>query len=39
MLCDSIEGWDGAGATGGRFKKEGIYVWLIHIVVQLKPTQ
>ena len=26
---------------GGRFKREGIYVclWLIHIVIQLKPTQ
>jgi len=26
---------------GGRFKKEGIYVylWLIHVVVWQKPTQ
>ena len=39
MLCDNIEGWDGAGAMGGRFEKEGIYVRLIHIVVRQKPTQ
>ena len=30
-LCTNLEGWDGEG-DGGRFKKEGIYVylWLIH---------
>ena len=32
-LCINLVGWDGEG--GGRFKKEGIYVylWLIHIEV------
>ena len=31
-LCINLEGWDGAG---GRFKREGIYVypWLIHVEV------
>ena len=30
-LCTNLEGWDGR-AMGGRFKREGIYVylWLIH---------
>ena len=34
MLCDDLEGWDGGG--GGRFKREGVYVymWLIHFLVQ-----
>ena len=34
-LCINLEGWDGE-RMGGRFKKEGIYVylWLIHFVVQ-----
>ena len=26
MLCDDLEGWDGVGWGGGRFKREGIYV-------------
>ena len=36
MLCDNLDGWD--GVRGGR---EGIYVYLqlIHIFVQQKPTQ
>ena len=31
----------GMGRAGGRFKREGIYVylWLIHIVVRQKPTK
>ena len=31
-LCINLEGWDGAG---GRFKREGIYVylWLIRVEV------
>ena len=31
-LCINLEGWDGEG-DGGRFKREGIYVylWLIHV--------
>jgi len=31
-LCINLEGWDG-GEMGGRFKREGIYVylWLIHV--------
>ena len=33
-LCINLEGWDGAG-DGGRFKREGIqvYIWLIHVEV------
>ena len=29
VLCDNLEGWDG---VGGRFKREGtyVYLWLIH---------
>ena len=32
-LCINLEGWDGEG--DGRFKREGIYVylWLIHVEV------
>ena len=32
-LCINLEGWDGQG--DGRFKREGIYVylWLIHLEV------
>ena len=37
-LCINLEGWDGwngEGDGGGRFKREGIYVylWLIHVEV------
>ena len=37
-LCDNLEGWDG---VGGRFKREGtyVYLWLIHVDVWQKPTQ
>ena len=40
MLYDSLEGWVG-GEVAGRFKWEGIYVylWLIHADVWQKPTQ
>ena len=33
-LCINLEGWDGE-RMGGSFKKEGIYVylWLIHVEV------
>ena len=33
-LCIKLEGWDG-WKMGGRFKREGIYVhlWLIHVEV------
>ena len=33
-LCINLEGWDGEG-DGGRFIREGIYVylWLIHVEV------
>ena len=33
-LCINLEGWDGEGA-GRRFKREGIYVylWLIHVEI------
>ena len=38
MLCDNLEGWDG---VGGRFKREGTYVYLqlIHVDVWQKPIQ
>ena len=31
-LCDNLEGWDG---VGGRFKREGtyVYLWRIHVDV------
>ena len=34
VLCDNIERQDGEG-DGGRFKKEGtyVYLWLIHVDV------
>ena len=37
-LSDNLEGWDG---VEGRFKREGIYIylWLIHVDVWQKPTQ
>ena len=40
MLCDDLEGWDG-GLDGGRLKREeiSVYLQLIHIVAQQKPTQ
>ena len=33
-LCINLEGWDGKG-MGGRFKREGMYVylWLINVEV------
>ena len=33
-LCENLEGWDGR-EMGGQFKREGIYVylWLIHVEV------
>ena len=39
MLRDGLEGWD--GEMGGRFKREGKYVyrWLIHGDVWQQPTQ
>ena len=39
VLCDDLEGRD--GAWGGRLKREEIYVyvWLSHFVVQQKLTQ
>ena len=38
MLCDDLEGWDEAG---GSFKREGIYIylWLIHVDIWQKPRQ
>ena len=39
MLCDDLEGW--SGRVGGRFKREGmyVYIWLIHDAVQQKLTE
>ena len=33
-LCINLEGWDGR-EVGGRFQREGVYVylWLIHVEV------
>ena len=31
-LCVNLEGWDGEG-MGGRFRREGRYLWLIHVKV------
>ena len=38
MLCDNLDGWD---QVGGKFKKEGtyVYLWLIHADGWQKPTQ
>ena len=40
MLQDNQEGKDGVG-VGGRFKREGpyVYLWLIYIVVWQKSMQ
>ena len=39
MFCGDLEGWD-EGGVEGRFKREGIYVYiqLIHFIVQQKLT-
>ena len=39
MLRDGLEGWD--GEMGGRFKREGkyVYLWLIHGDVWQIPKQ
>ena len=45
LLYINLEGWDGEGdggrEMGGRFKREGIYVylWLIHVEVWKKATK
>ena len=42
MIWDDLERWDGGeGWVGGRFKREGIYLYteLIHSIVQQKPTR
>ena len=42
VLCNNLEGWVGLGwGVGGRFKREGtyIYLWLIYVVAWQKPTQ
>ena len=38
-LCMNLEGWDGEG--DGRFKREGVYVYLrlIHVEVEWKITK
>ena len=37
-LCINLEGWTGR-EMGGRFKREGtyVYLWLIHVDVWQKP--
>ena len=38
MLCENLDGWDG---MGGRFKREGtyVYLWLIQVDIWQRPTQ
>ena len=37
MFCDNLEGWDGMGwDMGGRFKREGTYVYLGLILVDIR---
>ena len=38
VLCDNLAEWNG---VGGRFRREGtyVYLWLIHVDVWQKPTQ
>ena len=40
VLCDNLEGWD-RWEMGGRFKREGtyVYLWLIHVDEWQKLTQ
>ena len=40
MLCDGLEWWNGS-RVGGRFRREGIYVYieLIYVIVQQELTQ
>ena len=40
VLCDNLEGWD-RWEMGGRFKREGtyVYLWLIHVDVWQKTTK
>ena len=37
VLCDNPEGWE----VGGRFKREGtyVYLWPIHVAAWQKPSQ
>jgi len=42
VLCDTtLKEWDEVGEVGGRFKREGtyVYLWLIHVDVWQKPIQ
>ena len=40
VLCDNIEGWDGEGGKKGfQGEKTYIYLGLIHVDVQQKPSQ
>lgn len=41
VVCENLEGWDGVGTVGGRFKREGIhvYLWLIYTVIWQKSMQ
>ena len=42
-LCNNLEGWDGetGGKTGGKLKREGtyVYLWLISVNVWQKTTK
>ena len=41
MICENLEGWDGVGTVGERFRREGIhvYLWLIYIIIWQKSRQ
>ena len=40
MLCDNLDG-SGGWEVGGRFKREGtyVYLWLIDVDIWQKPTE
>ena len=41
MFYDKLEGWGGKGGGGGALRREGTYVYLmpIHVDVWQKPSQ
>ena len=39
MLCGDLEGWDGGAGREAKRDRIYIYIKLIHLAVQQKPTQ
>ena len=41
VLCDNLEKWDGLEDGEGGFRREGtyVYLWLIHVDICQKPSQ